>query len=71
MTLTDQEADDLIKQKQKAEREKRRRDYNRLCRELAEKIGREGAGKTIPFEEYDKNHKLQIAINKENKETEE
>ena len=50
-------------------RDKFRRIYNRLCQMQASRIDRED--KVISFEEYDKNHRLQIAINKYNERVEE
>ncbi len=45
-------------------RGKVRRLYNRLCQMQALRIGHKS--ETIGFEEYDQNHRLQIAINKYN-----
>lgn len=62
---------DKFKRRLAMPRDKYRRLYNRWCRMLASKIDREGVGKTIPYGEYVESKKLQIAINKYNKGTEE
>jgi hypothetical protein len=57
---------DKFKRRLAMPRDKYHRLYNRWCRMLASKIGREGAGKTIPYDDYVENKKLKIATNKYN-----
>lgn len=56
-----------FKRRQMWPREKWLRLCNRWYRMLAARIGREGAGGTISYDEYVENKKLQIAINRSDK----
>jgi len=58
---------DKFKRRLAMPRDKYHRLYNRWCQMLAARIGREGAGETIPYAEQLENKKLQIAINKYNR----
>ena len=57
---------DKFKRRMAMPRDRRRRLHSRQSRMLAARIGREGAGKTIPYEDCVENKKLQIAVNKYN-----
>lgn len=58
---------DKFKRRLAMPRDKYHRLYDRWCQMLAARIGREGSGKTISYSEHIENKKLQIAINKYNR----